>query len=323
MSPIRLQLPPSWRALAWPQIQAWCMRQMRRWAWALAGAVLGACALLGLASDVWQAHEQAQQSFDAAQQALQSQPQPLSQPEDVQPTSHAAGGLWSRLPHRLPPDTATELQQALQAQGLTVVSLRTMPVVSGGALQSQSLALRLNGDFAQWARTFQAWAASGPVVSIERMGVTPLTKAQGVQLDVVLRLWFKTSAGGQGAWPAWPSVATEQSATVPADLDQGVFALPLGPDLPMSAPLPAQSKALAVTDDPMTWPMERIRLLGTWQEGERWQAVLSAGGVWVPLRVGQRVSPQAHRVQEIRRDAVIFRTSQGQNIELKVAGGGR
>ena len=78
-----------------------------------------------------------------------------------------------------------------------------------------------------------------------------------------------------------------------------------------------------LTDDPMTWPVERIRLLGTWHASGSWQAVLSAGGVWVPLRVGQRVSPQAHRVLEIRRDAVIFRTSQGQNIELKVAGGGR
>ena len=77
------------------------------------------------------------------------------------------------------------------------------------------------------------------------------------------------------------------------------------------------------TDDPMTWPMERIRLLGTWQEGERLQAVLSAGGVWVPVRVGQRVSRQAHRVQSIRRDAVILRTSQGHNIELNVAGGAR
>lgn len=323
MSAIRLQLPQSWRALAWSQIQAWCMRQMRRWAWAFAGAVLGACAVLGFGSDVWQAHEQARQAFDIAQQALQSQPQSMQEPESVQPAAHAVGGLWSRLPHRLPPDTATELQQALQAQGLTVVSLRAMPAVSGGALQSQSLALRLNGDFAQWARTFQAWAASGPVVSIERMGVSPLVQAQGVQLDVVLRLWFKTGADGHDARPAWPSLAPAKLAMTLGELGHGVFALAAGPDSKVSVPQAPSPETLMATDDPMTWPMERIRLLGTWQESERWQAVLSAGGVWVPVRVGQRVSSQAHRVQAIRRDSVIFRSPQGQNIELNVAGGGR
>jgi len=323
MSAIRLQMPKRLSALAWPQIQAWCLRQMHRWALAFAGAVLGACAVLGLASEVWQAHDRAQQAFDAAQQALRSQPQVMRQTEEVQAAAHAAGGLWTRLPHRLPPDMATELQQALQAQGLMVVSLRAMPAISGGALQSQSLALRLNGDFAQWARIFHAWAASGPVVSIERLGVVPLAQAQGVQLDMVLRLWFKTGTGGPDAWPAWLSVAEGRSDSALGAQSAGVFALAAGQDSTVSLPQTSSPEARMWTDDPMTWPMERIRLLGTWQVGDRWQAVLSAGGVWVPVQVGQRVSRQAHRVQAIRRDVLILRTSLGQNIELNVAGGGR
>ena len=323
MSAVHSPMMQGFGALAWPRVRAWCMRQMQRWALAFAGALLGACLVLGLTSDVWQAHDQARQAFEAAQLALQSQPQPVRQVEDAQAAAHAAKGLWTRLPHRLPPDTATELQQALQAQGLMVVSLRAMPAISGGALQSQSLALRLNGDFAQWARIFHAWAASGPVVSIERLAVVPLPKAQGVQLDVVLRLWFKTGTGGPDAWPAWLSVAEGRSDSALGAQSAGVFALAAGQDSTVSLPQTSSPEARMWTDDPMTWPMERIRLLGTWQEGERWQAVLSAGGVWVPVRVGQRVSRQAHRVQSIRRDAVIFRTPQGQNIELNVAGGAR
>ena len=323
MSAMHLPMMQGFGALAWPQVRAWCTRQMHRWAWAFAGALLGACMVLGLTSDVWQAHDQARQAFDAVQLALQSQPQSAGQTEDTQAAAHAAKGLWTRLPHRLPPDTATELQQALQAQGLTVVSLRVMPAVPGGVLQSQSLALRLHGDFARWAQVFQAWTVSGPVVSIERLVVSPLAKAQGVQLDVVLRLWFKTGTDGHEAWPAWPSVVAAKTAAESGEQGHGVFALAAGPDSKVSVPQTASPEALMSTDDPMTWPMERIRLLGTWQEGERWQAVLSAGGVWVPVRVGQRVSRQAHRVQSIRRDAVILRTPQGQNIELNVAGGAR
>jgi len=323
MSAMHLPMMQGFGALAWPQVRVWCKRQMHRWALAFAGALLGASVVLGLTSDAWQAHDQVRQAFDAAQLALQSQPQPVRQEEDAQAAAHAAKGLWTRLPYRLPPDTATELQQALQAQGLTVVSLRAMPAVPGGVLQSQSLALRLHGDFAQWARTFQAWTVSGPVVSIERLAVVPLPKAKGVQLDVVFRLWFKTGTGGHEAWPAWPSVAAAQFAAESGEQGHGVFALAAGPDSKVSVPQTTSPDALMWTDDPMTWPMERIRLLGTWQEGERWQAVLSAGGVWVPVRVGQRVSRQAHRVQSIRRDAVILRTPQGQNIELNVAGGAR
>jgi hypothetical protein len=323
MSGIRLQMPENRSAQVWSQVQVWCMRQMRRWAWAFAGAVLGVCSVMGLASDVWQAHDQAQQAFDAAQQALQAQPQTTQQPQEVQVAAHAAGGLWSRLPHRVSPDTPTKLQQALQAQGLTVVSLRTLSASSGGALQSQNLALRLHGDFAEWARAFQAWTASGPVVSIERLVVVPLATAQKVQLDVVLRLWFKTGTDGSDTWPAWPIVAAAMPVNEPGEQGHGVFALAGGPDSKLPVLQPVGPEALTLTDDPMTWPVERIRVLGTWQEGERWQAVLSAGGVWVPVRVGQRVSRQAHRVQAIGRDALILRTSQGQNIALNVAGGGR
>ncbi|MGV0961509.1 MAG: GspMb/PilO family protein [Limnohabitans sp.] len=307
--------------LAWSRLQRGCVQLFQRWAWGFLGAALGAAGVCWVASDTVSAHEQAQQAVDAALAQLQAQPTP-PQPL-VNPSTHAAAALWHRLTgHRLQ-DIWIDLQQALGAQGVQVVSIRVLPDASAGPLSSQSAALRVNAPYPEWVNAWRALSASGPVLSIERMSVVPQAQSRGVQMDVVLRRWFKTGqneGSDPSAGPAgWAAVA--RSAVLPpseADVfaqpggDAALAAMTTGAHAPDSAALPA---------DPLHWPLARIRLLGTWQQGVQWQAVLSAGGAWVPVRVGQRVSLEGHRVVAIARDAVRLRSAQGHQLELKWPGG--
>lgn len=319
---------PVFSAEAWSRVQRGFVRQIRRWVWGLGGLVSGAGGVFWLASEVWDAHDLAQQALAQAQSQwqvqAQTQTQTVSSSQREQPEWLVDEALWGRLPSRLPSDLASGLQQALQQHGLTVLSLRAMPEVPMGPLQSQTLALRLNGHFADWVRGWKALAVSGPVLTIERMSVVPLTQVQGVQLDLVLRVWFNPASAGDVALPAWPpSKAWAKSGDADADSRPRVFALAAESDSASSVTWTSAPQASVLTDDPMTWPVERIRLLGTWHASGSWQAVLSAGGVWVPVRLGQRMSREGHQVHAIRRDAVVLGTAQGQKLELNVSGGGR
>ena len=107
------------------------------------------------------------------------------------------------------------------------------------------------------------------------------------------------------------------------------------PEAPGSEDVPAQAEAAPLIPDeaapdapvlpadPSRWPVSQIRLLGTWQQGAQWQAVLGTAEVGVPVQVGRRVAQEGHRVESIRRDAVRLRSAQGQVIELTWSGSGR
>jgi Type II secretion system (T2SS), protein M subtype b len=310
-----------WRGgLAWPHVQRWCARAFKRWSLGFVGAAFGAAGVYWLASDAVTAHEQAQQSVEDAWAQLQAPPTP---PQAlVNPSAHAAGALWQRLSgHRLH-DIWTDLQQALGAQGVQVLSIRVLPDASAGALSSQSAALRLNAPYPDWVNAWQALSATGPVLSIERMSVVPQAQSRGVQLDVVLRRWFKAGLDEGPQIPADWAALTPGAVRPPHAAD--IFALP-GSET-ASAPLTIREAApdnTVLPADPLHWPLARIRLLGTWQQGAQWQAVLGAGGLWVAVRVGQRVSLEGHRVVAIQRDAVSLRSAQGQPLELKWPGGAR
>ena len=58
---------------AWRAWGPWCVCQFQRGAVVLVGAFLGGVLVWVMASDVWEAHGQAQQALDAAQAQLPSQ----------------------------------------------------------------------------------------------------------------------------------------------------------------------------------------------------------------------------------------------------------
>lgn len=310
--------------VSWSVVQRWCAHQFKRWAWAILGAALGAGGVYWMASDVVLAHEQAQQAVEAAQAQLQVQVLPPL--ELVNPSAHAAWSLWTRLTGRRHHDIWTDLQQALSAQGVQVVSIRVLPDTSADPLSSQSVALRLNASYPDWVNAWRWVSASGPVLSIERMSVVPLAQSRGVQMDVVLRLWFKSGSHKEQAGPAWSvdMAAAARGAVVGAS-GADVFTHPGNVRAMSLSTISATTlpDAALRSADPLRWPLAQIRLLGTWQQGTQWQAVISAGDHWVPVQVGQRVSLEGHQVVSIHRDAVSLRSAQGQKLELNWPGGER
>ncbi len=305
---------------AWRSWGAWCARQLQRGAVALVGAFLGGVLVWVMASAVREAHDQALHALQAAQAQMPSSGVATPLPDLQDPLAQAAGSLWRRLPGRLAADLGMELRQFLMAQGLQVASLRAMPDAMRGSLQSKTVAIRMTGAYADWVQAWQILTESGPVLSMERMSVVPLAQTPGVQLDVVLRVWFKPDATQPLIWPPgerW-GLRTAQGPHAGAE----VFALTASQEArPSPAPVPVANPALS--DDPLSWPVERIRLLGTWQQGAHWRVVLGVGALWVPVQLGQRVSQEGHKVAVIRREGVMLRTPQGQQVELGWTGGGR
>ena len=318
------RLNPFNGGVSWPMVQRWCTQQFKRWSLACLGAALGAAGVYGVASDVVSAHEQAQQAIDAARAQLQV---PLSLPQErVNPATHAAWALWSRLSGRRPHDIWTDLQQALSAQGVQVVSIRVLPDALAGPLSGQSVALRLNAPYPDWVNAWRELSASGPVLSMERMSVVPLAQPRGVQVDVVMRWWFRPGFDKGAVGAAWSA----GMPVTPRSAEMGVSGAEIFAHLgnsPVAAPLKVSAVAApdgaVLPTDPLRWPVAQIRLLGTWQQGTRWQAVISAGGPWVSVRLGQRVSLEGHQVVSLQRHGVSLRSAQGQKHELKWPGGER
>jgi hypothetical protein len=299
-----------------------CLAQCKRWGDAGLGVVLGLTAVLWLASDVGLAREQAEQAVHTAKVRLHAQLPPPPHPADL--SVQASHALWPRLNGGFSTEIWPHLQQALGAQGVRVESIRVLPDVGAGPLQSQSVALRLMALYPDWVSAWRWLTDAGPVLSLDRISIAPQAASQGVQLDVVLRLWFKPgSVEGVFAegWSRVPTAAVHSKAN--AALPPGIFAHP-GTSANARHVLPRTgAQPVQPTTDPLQWPMEKIRLLGTWQQGARWQAVLGAAGAGRPVQVGQRVALEGHWVESIRSDAVVLRSVQGQSIELTWSGGAR
>jgi hypothetical protein len=277
---------------------------------ALAGATITGLLFIG----VWDAHDEANSSLAETQAKLAAQKPETAMPDALDPQAHGAGALWMRLPDSWPTQAPAALRQFLINQRLQVQTLRVLPGVVLGPLQGQSLAIRMTGRYADWVRAWQLLSASGPVLSIERMSVMSMTPSSGVQMDLVLHVW---SGPGSTLEAPWPSVGLD--APVTSDVD--FFASPGAPDGTPPAEKTKASEAIDPTDDPMAWPLDRVRWLGTWEQGHEKRAVLSAGGAWVTVRVGERVSREGHKVAAIGADGLVLKSPQGQRVEIK--GGGR
>ncbi len=328
MKPRRLFMKLTRRAPgSWPALQLWCEHQFKRWSLAMGGIVLGFVGVMWVAIDLGAEYEQVQQAVDAAALRLQKLPAPSLSVPSRDP--HPASALQARLTVGVPADTWTDVQHALQVHGVQVVSLRVLPQAMGGPLHSQAVALRLQAPFEQWLQAWVALAEAGPVVSLDRMGVTPMEASQGVQLDVVMRLWFKPGSEVSQATVAWSldelkSAGSGLRAGAHAEVFVPVVRTQLPPVLPQSAVAAPEraSDETALPAHPSLWPISRVRLLGTWQQGVQWQAVLGAAQAWAPFGLGSRVAIEGYQLESIRPDAVILRSAQGQTLEMKTSGGG-
>ena len=313
--------------MSWTDLQVWCARQLKRWVWAATGGVGAFAAVMWVASDLGAEYQQVHQAVEAAEVRLHKLPAPLLSVKSSE--DRPASALQPRLTVGVPADTWTHLQQALHGQGVQVLSLRVLPVALGSPLHSQGVAMRLQAPFEIWLHAWRGLADAGPVMSLDRISVSPMEASQGVQLDVVMRLWFKpdsdvSQAAIDWSWAEPKSLGSGTASTANGEVFTPLVRTKSAPVLPPSAVVVSEraSDEALWAANPSLWPISRVRLLGTWQQGLHWQAVLGAANAWTSVGLGSRVAIEGYRLESIRRDAVILRSAQGQTLEMKTSGGG-
>jgi hypothetical protein len=233
-----------------------------------------------------------------------------------------------------------QLERLMVRHGLRLLSLRPEPLSPVGPWPSQGVALRLQGRFDDWVNVWTALNARGPLWGIERLRITPLEG--GVAIDAVLRLWLSpeptamSTSGGlpvptelmpapvqiaqrpRAAAPVFvtmvsPPVASSNMSSdgkteesVPSSVRTGLAPSALVPEKrTLASPIPALSP------DPANWPLEQVRMVGIWQQGQGVHPILMAGPHWVRARVGQRIGSNGHVVNSIHAEEVHLRAAQG------------
>lgn len=334
-------------AMRWPHLQRLFERWLRRWGFAISGWVVGLSGVWLVQAQVSEDHASALHSVAQLQQQLAALPAGLSgSPEkpwatDQQnmltslPVQARQGQIW------------VDLQQALTAGGLNLLSLRPLPttLAEGRAarLASQAVAVRLQGRFEDWSRVWTAFTQAGPVCSIDRISLAATAHPEEVQIDAVLRVWLRPGDVGlqaqaqpEGAWDRLTLPEPRQSVRSGTTLF--AQARPVGSPFGGDAVRLAESTDTSATgasgatsgaavaeivqgadslpEDPRQWPLARVRLAGLWQQGADRQAILSAGPHWVRVRQGQRVTQEGHRVAAITDAGVSLRLAQGPMLAL-------
>jgi Tfp pilus assembly protein PilO len=340
-------LEPSVLALRWPHLQRLLERWLRRWGFAISGWVVGLSGVWLAQTRVSEDHASALQAVERLHQQLAALPAGLSASPE-KPLATEQQNMLKSLPVQARQGQIwVDLQQALTAGGLNLLSLRPLPPslaqASAARLPSQVVAVRLSGRFEDWSRVWAAFTQAGPVCSIDRISLAATAHPEEVQIDAVLRVWLRPGDVGvqaqaepEGAWDGltWlePSQSGRSGVILFAQARQtgaasGGDAMRLAESTNASATGASgvtAGAAVAVTvpvadalpEDPRQWPLARVRLTGLWQQGADRQAILSAGPHWVRVRQGQRVTQEGHRVAVITEAGVRLRLAQGPMFEL-------
>ncbi len=338
--------PLAWR-LGWPSLWRDRWRWLaRRWAFAMGGLLVGMLGVVGWQFEAFQTLRESEAhvldlkaKLLAQVQTAQIKPAPGAAlitptgPPPVMakwPVQGTQAAVWP------------QLERWMAQHGLRLLSLRPEPASPLGAWPSQAVALQLQGRFDDWVIAWAALNAQGPVWGMERLRITP--QEGGVAIDAVLRLWLSPEATLMSNSDGTPKPTEWMPAPVlkgrhlgalapvfvttglPSETSSGVTAgLKAVDPLPLSAGRAFRSSAKAlesldsrpptpmptVSPDPADWPLDQVRLVGVWQQGQSVHPILVAGPHWTLARLGQRIGPQGHVVNSIFAGEVHLRAAQG------------
>lgn len=334
---------PTWR-LDWPRLWRDRWRWLaRRWAFALAGFAVGMLGVGGWHFEVVEALWESEAKVLDLRAKRQEQLQPSLH-------KSAPGSVAALTPPAGPPPVMAwwpvqgaqaavwpQLERSMVQHGLRLLSLRPEPPSPSGAWPSQGVTLRLQGRFDDWVNAWAALNARGPVWGLERLRITP--QEGGVAIDAVLRLWLspETTVMPKSAvspvpteWMTAPVLTAQRqgagapvfvSGTSPSAAVTGVAAgikkvdpLPFSAGAASAGAPDGRSSPLTMptlSPDPGDWPLDQVRLVGVWQQGQGVHPILMAGPHWALARVGQRIGPQGHVVSSIHAAEVHLRAAQG------------
>lgn len=330
------QLPPwkvglgDWGSRVQSQWRWWA----RRWAFAVTAGLLSWGAGLGWQADVWRDLVQTRQAVQALQAQLAAAPpgRPVTDEgvvtHEIQrlPRPEQLGQMW------------TDLQNALAKHRVQLVSMQPVMEPWLAPLPNQAMLLRLQARFENWAGLWAALIEMGPAWSMDRLRVVPSTGLDGVDIEVVWRIWAQPQSAdthNDGAPWARPMPAILDSpleATPPPAKASSVFDAPDLFKKSPSAPVPSvQTKEraadavsapqhLGFLHTPEREPMQPLRVLGIWRAGEQAEAVLANATHWFRVREGRPLSLEGHRVGRIGADGVQVRDPQGRILTLQMEG---
>lgn len=324
---------------------------MRAWAWAVF-AGLGAWGLgLWLQAQTWHELAETRHALQALQAKLAAVPagraprgdEAPDQPITPLPRADQLAPLWGRLPH------------ILAQHRVRVLAMQPVQETLAAPLPSQAMALRLQARFENWAGLWAGLTPLGPVWSMDRLRVVPSPAGEGVDIELVWRIWYRPDAPGQAghganapdqawanapdrAWADTPDQAWAQALAARPQAPWGrdgasVFESVRPPVLvkavddpkpppPAAAtpetPAPAPPQGLVFSNEPERWPLQPLRVIGIWRHGEQAEAVLANARHWFRVQEGRQISQEGHRVWRIGQDEMQVRDLHGQVQTLKM-----
>ena len=305
-------------------------RWVRRWSWALIACAMAWCAGMWWHAPTWSEHGQARREVLAlqvqlgavSQEPLQTGKPGMDEALDRLPTTDQSEQWWRHL------------QKVLAQYRVRLLSMQ--PVSEGllAPLPSQAMVMRLQARYENWAQVWRALTEMGPVWSMDRLSVVHSTDAQGVDIEVVWRIWSRT---GQEVGDHDKATGLVPMATQPQTprIQEGpsVFGLPVrrAPPLEAQIKLPdgvqvsaatgvlpepegapdSMPQDLQFTHEPERWPMRPLRLIGIWRQGQQAQAIVANSTHWFRAQEGKALSLEGHRVWRIGGDDMQVRDPQG------------
>ncbi len=223
------------------------------------------------------------------------------------------------------------LQQRMQAHGLQVLSLRPGALESPSGWPTQSFTLEAQGRWQDWQDFERQLHRHVPWWTVSQWQLTPLGQTSDqIRVQWQGRLaWQPATAGGTSPdWPQWapearPDGAVPLFATVQVQTPS--LPAPVADAGPGAAGDPLATVAPELSPDPLQWPVQALRLYGSWRQAGSTHVVLGQGPFHVVLAPGQRVGREGHRLARIDEDGVVLQPADAAQspIHLSWSGGRR
>lgn len=302
----------------------------RRWAFAVTACLAAWGVGVWLQTQSWQEFAQVQREVQALQAQLAAAPavrrtldaEAVADGLHLVPTADHQEQMWQHV------------QNTLAQHHIRLMALQPVPETWAAPLPSQAMAFRLQGRFEHWAGAWAALVRMGPVWSMDRLRVVPSTGKEGVDIEVVWRVWSRPAhagpdahralwAGGLHTLPLTELVPNRSSVfDMPTLMVQHVVVAARANDLLSTVaavgvlPPTVGVAALAAPDlvfshEPERWPMLPLRVIGIWHQGDQAEAVLANATHWFRTQEGRQLSLEGHRVGHIGRDAIHVRDPDG------------
>lgn len=301
---------------------------LRRWALAVLACPLAWALGMWLHAQTWRDHAQAQHDVRALQAQLAAVPAGQARNVGIEvdtattplPTADQRAMMWTRLPN------------TLAKHQVRLVAMQAVNEAMAAPLPSEAMALRLQARFENWAGLWAVLSQMGPVWSMDRLRVVPSSGQEGVDIEVVWRIWSTNAEGAKsqdgdalaGAftnlpegrlWKQGASIFDGVRSPLVVKATAAASAMTEAAVVPGAPPLPQD---LMFTNEPERWPMLPMRVIGIWRQGDRMEAWVANHTHWFRVQEGRQLSLEGHRVWRISHEEVQVRDLRDQVQTLKM-----